>query len=327
MHLGGDVAGHLAPREAAPGGEGQRDRRVDVRPADAAGDVDAERDREAPAPCDDQPVAAGGEDLRAAAGLVQCGDGHRHDAVAEADQHERAQALGEAAPPMSCAATRPAHAGGSVVSVAIRPYAPQPVEPCRGRGPRAVSDDLGEHQPHARCVARRPRRSAALAVDGRRSQEPSDVRGRRPRASARCQPVADDHVAFGVGERALGAGGRGRRRRYRCPGGAGAGRRRRSRPARRADRTGEPADRLLADVVQPAAGQYPDVAARALPPRSVLPRPGGPRLIGIGLAERGHCSPPWMRYRSTISYHDISTLGSQHRTPRRILSRRDNLLA
>jgi hypothetical protein len=92
-HLRRDVSGHLAPREPAAQRERDGDRRVDVGAADPPGHVDGERDGEAPAPGDDQPVAAGGEDLRATAGLVERGDSHRHDAVTEADEHERADEL------------------------------------------------------------------------------------------------------------------------------------------------------------------------------------------------------------------------------------------
>src|SRR5262249_9228441 len=69
-------------------------RRVEVGPGDATGDVDGEGDGEAPAPADQEPVAAGLEDLRAAAGLVERGDGHRHHAVAEADDDAGAETLG-----------------------------------------------------------------------------------------------------------------------------------------------------------------------------------------------------------------------------------------
>ncbi len=93
--LGADVAGNLAPGEPAPQGEGDRHRRIDVGPADPARHVDGEGDREAPSPADEEPVAAGLEDLRAAARLVQARDGHRDDAVAEADEDEGSDELGD----------------------------------------------------------------------------------------------------------------------------------------------------------------------------------------------------------------------------------------
>ena len=87
------VTGHLLPREAPPQGAGQRDRRIDMRPADPARNVDRERDCESPSPGDEQPVATRIEDRGPASRLVQGGDGHRDHPVAEADQDERADAL------------------------------------------------------------------------------------------------------------------------------------------------------------------------------------------------------------------------------------------
>src|SRR5574341_832911 len=89
--LGDDVGDHLDPWEVAAHRQRERYRRVDVRAADSPGHIDAEGDRQRPPPGDKQPVAAGREDLGAASGLVQRGDGHRHHAVAEADEHERAE--------------------------------------------------------------------------------------------------------------------------------------------------------------------------------------------------------------------------------------------
>jgi hypothetical protein len=88
--------------------DGQRkgDGGVDVRAADAAdaaGDVDAEGDRQRPPPGDQQPVAAGREDLRAAPGLVECGHRHGDHPVTEGDQHQRAEELGQQPLPRPCA--------------------------------------------------------------------------------------------------------------------------------------------------------------------------------------------------------------------------------
>jgi hypothetical protein len=69
-----------------------------VGPADPAGHVDPEGDGQRPPPGDQQPVAAGGEDLGAAAGLVEGGDRHGDHAVAEGDQDEGAEELRSSSP-------------------------------------------------------------------------------------------------------------------------------------------------------------------------------------------------------------------------------------
>jgi hypothetical protein len=55
--LGQAVRGHLAPREALEHRERDGDRRIQVRAADPAGDVDAEHDAQAPGPRDAVVVA------------------------------------------------------------------------------------------------------------------------------------------------------------------------------------------------------------------------------------------------------------------------------
>jgi hypothetical protein len=78
-----DVRHDLRPGEALVDGQGERDGRVEVRPRGAPGDVDAERDAEAPRPVDGVRVAVLARD--------DLGD----DAHAEEDEDGRAGELGQ----------------------------------------------------------------------------------------------------------------------------------------------------------------------------------------------------------------------------------------
>src|ERR671924_19835 len=94
QHLRDHVAGHLAPLEASEHGERQCPRGFDGGAADPPRHIHAHRDRQAPARGYEYPVGLAYEGRIAAAGLVQRGDDHRHDAVAEHDEHEGPQELG-----------------------------------------------------------------------------------------------------------------------------------------------------------------------------------------------------------------------------------------
>ena len=86
-HLRRDVAGHVGPGEAADRRQRDRHRRIEVRAADAADGVDGHRHRDAPAGGDDDPAAV----LPLGSFEHDVGD----DAVAEQDEHHRADGFRE----------------------------------------------------------------------------------------------------------------------------------------------------------------------------------------------------------------------------------------
>ncbi len=115
----------------------------------------------------------------------------------------------------------------------------------------------------------------------------------------------DDHVALDVGERALALA-------VRIPREGAGPLTAPTRPAGEApdrgvgaDGSGEGADALVADVMQPRPGQQPDAAARRSRGQQALHCRPRFALVGIGLAERGHRFSPVLdvvtRYRTAIS--------------------------
>nr|WP_254425540.1 hypothetical protein [Mycobacterium colombiense] len=92
--LGDPVRNDVAPVELSRHGEGQRDRRIQVRTADAAGDVGREHHRERPTEHDDQPVRRA-ERHRLPARPGQADDVEGAGAESEQQQDEGAEELGE----------------------------------------------------------------------------------------------------------------------------------------------------------------------------------------------------------------------------------------
>ena len=179
--LRGPEAGDAVPREVAPQRHGDGDRRVEVRAGDAAGRVDGEADREAPAQADQQPVAAGLERERATLGLVERGHAHRHRTAAEGDQQEGAERLRD-----QIAEDRPLpatalHETRSSLRKRVRKPRPSRTPSTRGQPRAPAHGDVRRRGHRRRRRGRRLRARRRGARARRRADRGARLRLRAPR--------------------------------------------------------------------------------------------------------------------------------------------------
>lgn len=214
------VREHLRPGELAAYRERQGHRRVDVRSADAAGDIHTEDHGHRPAPGDEQPVTGADEERggsRCAAGPGQGRDGHRHDTAPEGDEYERSEELRQAFASESCPTPEIRGLDQGGISTAMGPLRLSSGAPKRGWVPSLRSHPnvsrpggTGSDAPRPRVPRRphsdapshrRPPRRPGPAPDGATARRPrpsdgagsSSVRpaGRRRSSSSRRRSASD----------------------------------------------------------------------------------------------------------------------------------------